>query len=82
MVRTWQVRRGCEEVALAVVSAAGHAVSAVALRQRRRRRARREVRQVEGDRLACSLQGIVGILLLETNNFCKLFSGSGTEMSV
>ena len=47
-----EVGRGGEEVALAVVSAAGDA-AAVALRQRRRRRARREVGQVEGDRLAC-----------------------------
>ena len=50
---TWEVRRGCEEVALSVVpAAAGDAVAAVALRQRRRRRRGREVGQVEGDRLA------------------------------
>ena len=51
LFHTWEVWRGGEEIALAVVPAAGHA-AAVALRQRRRRSARREVGQVEGDRLA------------------------------
>ena len=51
LFHTWEVRRGGEQVALAVVSAAGHA-AAVPLRQRRRGSARREVGQVEGDRLA------------------------------
>ena len=79
MVHTWEVRRGGEQVALAVVSAAGHAVSAVALRQRRRGRARSEVGQVEGDRLAYSLQGLLGFSFMRQVIFVNCFSGFGTD---
>ena len=65
-----------------MVPAAGHAVSAVALRQRRRGRARSEVGQVEGDRLAFSLQGLLGFSFMSQIIFTNCFSGFGTEMQL